>query len=73
MNIALALFLTIRKGVDQRGENLKGKARDKGICQRKDDLYSVRHLDAFGNTHQKDFPALSATRKWLEESKNPSP
>ena len=31
------------------GKNLKGKECGKGICQRKDGLYSARFLDRFGN------------------------
>ena len=55
------------------GKNLKGKECGKGICQRKDGLYSARYVDELGNRHQKYFPTLPEARKWLEESKNPTP
>jgi hypothetical protein len=42
LNVALALFLGLEKGVDPTGKNLKGKECSKGICQRKDGLYSAR-------------------------------
>ena len=55
------------------GKNLKGKECGKGIYQRKDGLYSARYVDELGNRHQKYFPTLPEARKWLEESKNPTP
>ena len=54
------------------GKNLKGKECGKGICQRKDGLYSARYVDELGNRHQKYFPTLPEALKWLEESKNPT-
>ena len=51
------------------GKNLKGKERGKGICQRKDGLYSARYVDALGNRHQKYFPTLPEARNWIEEAK----
>ena len=54
------------------GKNLKGKECGKGICQRKDGLYSARYVDELGNRHQKYFSTLPEARKWLEESKNPA-
>ena len=53
------------------GKNLKGKECGKGICQRKDGLYSARYVDELGNRHQKYFPTLPEARKWLEDAKNP--
>jgi integrase len=73
LNVALALFLSLEKGVDPMGKNLKGKECGKGICQRKDGLYSARYVDELGSRHQKYFPTLPEARKWLEESKNPTP
>ena len=55
------------------GKNLKGKECGKGICQRKDGLYSARYVDELGNRHQKYFPTLPEARKWLEDAKNPTP
>ena len=53
------------------GKNLKGKECGKGICQRKDGLYSARYVDELGNRHQKYFPTLPEARKWLEDAKSP--
>ena len=53
------------------GKNLKGKECGKGICQRKDVLYSARYIDELGNRHQKYFSTLPEARKWLEESNTP--
>ena len=69
--VALALFFTFEKGVDQMGKNLKGKECGKGICQRKDGLYSARYVDKLGCRHQKYFPALTEARRWLAEAQTP--
>ena len=45
------------------GKNLKGKECGKGICQRKDGLYSARYVDELGNRHQKYFPTLPEARR----------
>jgi integrase len=62
LNVALALFLTFEKGVDQMGKNLKGKECGKGICQRKDDslhnLLTPRHI----------FQGDPEAQNWLEEA-----
>ena len=51
------------------GKNLKGKECGKGICQRKDGLYSARFVDQQGKRHEKYFPTLPEARNWLEESR----
>ena len=35
------------------GKNLKGKEIGKGICQRKDGLYTARFVDRTGKRHEK--------------------
>ena len=37
------------------GKSLRGKECGKGICQRKDGLYSARFVDKLGNRHEKYF------------------
>jgi len=51
------------------GKNLKGKECGKGICQRKDGLYSARYVDRYGKRHEKYFGTLPEARKWIAESK----
>ena len=51
------------------GKNLKGKECGKGICQRKDGLYSARYVDDFGKRHDKYFPTLTEARNWLKQAK----
>ena len=51
------------------GKNLKGKECGKGICQRKDGLYSARHVDELGKRHDKYFPTLPEARNWLKQAK----
>ena len=51
------------------GKNLKGKECGKGICQRKDGLYSARYVDEFGKRHDKYFPTLPEARNWLKQAK----
>ena len=56
------------------GKNLKGKECGKGICQRKDGLYSARYVDDLGKRHDKYFPTLQEARNWLKEAKeSPTP
>ena len=52
------------------GKNLKGKECGKGICQRKDGLYSARYVDELGKRHDKYFPTLPEARNWLKQKKN---
>ena len=51
------------------GKNLKGKECGKGICQRKDGLYSARYVDELGKWHDKYFPTLPEARNWLKQAK----
>ena len=51
------------------GKNLKGKECGKGICQRKDGLYSVRYVDKLGKRHSKYFPTLPEAKSWLKQLK----
>ena len=51
------------------GKNLKGKEIGKGICQRKDGLYTARFVDRTGKRHEKCFSLLPEARNWLEDSK----
>ncbi len=51
------------------GKNLKGKEIGKGICQRKDGLYSARSLDSTGKRQEKYFKALPEARNWQEDAK----
>ena len=56
------------------GKNLKGKECGKGICQRKDGLYSARFVDTLGKRHDKYFPTLQEARNWLKQAKEaPTP
>lgn len=52
------------------GKNLKGKECGKGICQRKDGLYSARYVDELGKRHDKYFPTLPEARNWLKQKKD---
>ena len=51
------------------GKNLKGKECGKGICQRKDGLYSARYVHELGKRHDKYFPTLPEARNWLKQAK----
>ncbi len=51
------------------GKNLKGKEIGKGICQRKDGLYSARFVDRRGKRHEKYFETIPEARNWLEEAR----
>ncbi len=51
------------------GKNLKGKELGKGICQRKDGLYSARFLDNTGKRQERYFKTLAEARNWLEDAK----
>lgn len=61
-------FLVQRKELDM-GKNLKGRECGKGICQRKDGLYSARFVDKQGKRHEKYFSTLPEARNWLADSK----
>lgn len=51
------------------GKTLKGKECGKGICQRKDGLFSARFVDKRGKRHERYFPTLPEARNWLEDAK----
>ena len=51
------------------GKNLKGKECGKGICQRKDGLYSARFLDRFGNRKVRYFGSVVEAKNWLEDAR----
>ena len=51
------------------GKTLKGKNCGKGICQRKDGLYSARFVDRLGKRHTKCFATLPEARNWLADAK----
>ena len=51
------------------GKNLKGKELGKGICQRKDGLYSARFIGKTGRKYEKYFKTLPEARNWLEDAK----
>lgn len=51
------------------GKNLKGKECGKGICQRKDGLYSARFVSKQGKRQVKCFSTLPEARNWLEDAK----
>ena len=51
------------------GKNLKGKECGKGICQRKDGLYSARFTNKHGKRFVKCFSTLPEARNWLEDAR----
>lgn len=51
------------------GKNLKGKEIGKGICQRKDGLYSARFIDKQGKRHEKYFSTIPEARNWLDDAR----
>jgi integrase len=51
------------------GKNLKGKECGKGICQRKDGLYSARFINQQGKRTVKCFSTLPEAKNWLEDAK----
>ena len=50
------------------GKSLKGKECGKGICQRKDGLYSARFVSRQGKRQVKCFSTLPEARNWLEDA-----
>lgn len=50
------------------GKNLKGKECGKGICQRKDGLYSARFVNRQGKRCVKCFRTLPEARNWLADA-----
>ena len=59
----------MRERSRQMGKNLKGKECGKGICQRKDGLYSARFLDRFGNRKVRYFGSVVEAKNWLEDAR----
>ena len=51
------------------GKSLRGKECGKGICQRKDGLYSARFVTKAGKRQVKCFSALPEARNWLDDAK----
>jgi integrase len=51
------------------GKNLKGRECGKGICQRKDGLYSARFTNKHGSRTVKCFSTLPEARNWLEDAR----
>ena len=51
------------------GKSLRGKECGKGICQRKDGLYSARFVNKQGKRTVKCFSSLPEARNWLEDAK----
>ena len=51
------------------GKSLRGKECGKGICQRKDGLYSARFVSSEGKRRVKCFSSLPEARNWLEDAK----
>lgn len=51
------------------GKDLKGKECGKGICQRKDGLYSARYT-VNGKTRYSYFKTVKDAKAWLKEEKD---
>mgnify|MGYP001632279610 CR=1 FL=1 len=51
------------------GKSLRGKECGKGICQRKDGLYSARFVSSEGKRQVKCFFSLPEARNWLDDAK----
>lgn len=51
------------------GKSLRGKECGKGICQRKDGLYSARFVTKTGKRQVKCFSLLPEARNWLDDAK----
>ena len=51
------------------GKSLRGKECGKGICQRRDGLYSARFVSSEGKRQVKCFSSLPEARNWLEDAK----
>ena len=50
------------------GKSLRGKECGKGICQRKDGLYSARFVTKAGKRQVKCFSSLPEARNWLDDA-----
>ena len=51
------------------GKNLKGKECGKGICQRKDGLYTARFVNKRGVRQEKFFFTIPEARNWLDDAR----
>ena len=51
------------------GKSLRGNECGKGICQRKDGLYSARFVSSEGKRQVKCFSSLPEARNWLDDAK----
>ena len=51
------------------GKSLKGKECGKGICQRKDGLFSARFVNKQGKCTVKCFSTLPEARNWLDDTR----
>ena len=51
------------------GKNLKGKECGKGICQRKDGLYTARFVNKRGVRQEKFFSTIPEARNWLDDAR----
>ena len=51
------------------GKSLRGNECGKGICQRKDGLYSARFVSSEGKRQVKCFFSLPEARNWLDDAK----
>ena len=51
------------------GKNLKGKECGKGICQRKDGLYTARFVNKRGVREEKFFSTIPEARNWLDDAR----
>ena len=51
------------------GKSLRGKECGKGICQRKDGLYSARFVTKTGKRQVKCFSSFPEARNWLDDAK----
>ena len=51
------------------GKNLKGKKCGKGICQRKDGLYTARFVNKRGVRQEKFFSTIPEARNWLDDAR----
>ena len=51
------------------GKSLRGKECGKGICQRKDGVYSARFVSSEGKRQVKCFSSLPEARNWLDDAK----
>ena len=51
------------------GKSLRGKECGKGICQRKDGLYSARFVSSEEKRQVKCFSSLPEARNWLDDAK----